>query len=450
MAFIFPKDFLWGTAASSGQIEGAAFEDGKTENINDHCCRDPQYMKHYEGDCTPDVCADFYHKYPEDIILFKELGVKVFRYSISWARIYPNGPEKVNPLGIAYYNRVINKLIDAGIVPFIDIFHSDTPYWVITKGGIACDGFVEWYSKYARTCFEAFGDRVKYWSTCNEPKLNSYGVYAHAHTAPFLRDRKLALNATRNMILAHFNAVKTLRSLWSDAQIGSVHNMGKTYTLSFALKDNETAERHDQLQYLFLEPMLKGHYPEELRVFPEFMQFVTKEDEKRISDAFVPMDFYGINCYCPCFARYDPDAEYNMRYFRTDLPRDAYGFTTYPPVLFDTAMALKKKFPGVPFIITENGYTIRRDIAKIDIPSTLHDEARIHYIREHIREAWRILQTGAELKGYFYWSAVDCYEGTMGFGYDMGLIGINFETLERFPRDSYYYYQKVVTNGAVD
>lgn len=447
----FPKEFLWGASISAFQVEGAAFEDGKTENLDDYFRRHPEEGSRYEGDRLPDVCADFYHKYPEDIQRFKELGLNAFRFSISWPRIFPDGPEKVNPKGIAYYNDMIDKLLEAGITPMFDLLHCDPPIWAYKRGYFANREFIDWYVTYAKTCFEAFGDRVKLWSTLNEPKLNVYGSYSFAFAPPYLEDERLAMEATRNMIIAHFKAVKVLREMWPDAKIGSVHNMGVTYSYSFDEKDILAAERHDAMQLLFAEPMITGKYPELMRECEEFMRYVTEEDERELAENFVPMDFLGLNCYCPTFSKYSPDEQYGVKCFIPDLPSDGYGcFYTHPQGLFDTLLELKDMFPEMPLIITENGYTYRRSEDDLDTPTTSQDKERVSYIREHVREAWRAMQAGVNLKGYFYWAALDCYEGSMGFGVDMGLIGINYKTLERTKRDSFYYYKEIVTRGEVD
>ena len=442
----FPKDFVWGAAASAFQIEGAAFEGGKGANKHDHILRDPELKHHYDGTRLPDVCADFYHLYPEDIKLFKELGLKSFRYSISWARIYPNGPEGgVNEEGIAFYNRLIDALLAAGIEPFMDLYHSDVPWWVIERGGMLNREFVEWFSVYAETCFKAFGDRVKLWSTVNEPKLQVYGAYAFAFSPPYMKDERAAMIATHHMLLAHFEAVKHARRICPDAKVGSVHNMGKTYPATNGEKDVYSAEMHDILQHVYLYPMVYGVYPETLLQNEEFFRYVTEEEKAELRAAFVPCDFAGVNYYTPCYSKYDPTQPYGIGAAECDrgFVADGYGFRCYPQGLFDTLWFCGQLYPDLDLFITENGYTTLRG-GEFDEPTTAEDPERINYIREHILETWRAIQAGSRVKGYYHWAAMDCFEGGLGFGVDMGLIGINYGTLERVPRKSFYFYQEVI------
>ena len=201
MNYKFPDDFLWGVGSAAFQIEGAMLEDGKTLNVREASFFEKERRVKFADERGPAVCTDFYHRYPEDIKLIGELGAKVFRYSIAWTRIIPNKDGKVNQKGIDFYNKVIDEMIKNGITPFMDLFHSDLPLWLEEEGGIADDRFVQWYADYAEVCFKAFGDRVKWWSTVNEPKLSVYGAYAFAHMHPFKHDPVQAWKAVQNMNL---------------------------------------------------------------------------------------------------------------------------------------------------------------------------------------------------------------------------------------------------------
>ena len=185
----FPKDFIGGAACSAMQLEGGMLEGGKTENIREHAFYDKKTKHYFQDNIPPDVGADFYHRYPEDIKILKELGVDSFRFSIAWARICPDSTDTPNQEGIDYYNKVIDTLIENNITPFFDLYHSDLPQWVLDEGGTVADGFIDHFVNYARICFENFGDRIKFWSTVNEPKLTVYGPYAHAHGAPYICDK---------------------------------------------------------------------------------------------------------------------------------------------------------------------------------------------------------------------------------------------------------------------
>ena len=448
--FTFPKDFTWGVSCSAFQLEGGAFEGGKSQNHFEYCFEDPETKPKFEDGRSPYISSDFYHKYPEDIAMIKELGANSFRFSIAWTRICPDVSGKPNQEGIAYYNRMIDEMIAQGIEPMFDLLHTDTPWWVLKEGGYACDKFVDWFTHYAEICFREFGDRVELWNTVNEPKLGVYGAYSHAFCAPFLHDETLAMKATQNMLIAHFRSVKLLHEMWPDAKIGAVNNAGKCYSMSFKQEDMDAADRHLAMQLLFLDPMLLGRYPKEALEYPEVAKYITEEMIAELTKEFVPMDFYGINCYCPMFIRAGSESAYGTAWVETDCPKDAYGFINYAPGMFDLLMDLKDRYGDIPVYITENGYTYRRNMETMEVPNNLNDEDRIKYIREHLRAVNRAIKAGVNLKGYYYWSVMDCWEGPMGYGYPMGLISVNFDTLERTPRDSYFYYKQVIENNMVD
>ena len=448
--FTFPKDFLWGVAGSAFQMEGAMREGGKCLNASEAAFYDPAVNSRFQDKRPPDVNCDFYHKYPEDLKLFKELGVKTFRFSISWSRIIPDKDAEPCQAGIDYYNALIDEYIKNDIIPFFDLFHSDLPQWVKDHGGIASEEFPGWYLRYAEVCLRAFGDRVKYWSTVNEPKLTVYGPYARVVGAT-PEDIATAIKATHHMLKAHFGTVKLLHQLWPEAKIGSVHNSSEVYCRSFEEKDIEAAKRSWASQWVFLDPMMRGCYPEELLAYPSIACHITEEYQQALKEMYEPMDFYGINYYCPSHTRAGDRTHYGTAGFTTELPTDAYPFTNYASGLLDLLLNMNERYEGRPVFITENGYTYRReDVFNMDLEPLQHDIDRELYIREHLRSCGRALRAGVNLQGYFYWSAMDCWEGGRGYGYPMGLVAINFDTLERVPRDSFYYYQKVIAKNMVD
>ncbi len=451
MIHTFPKDFLWGASCSAVQMEGSIFEDGRTLSTieNNFYHPHPQFLP--EDDRPIERGIDYYHLYPGDHDLFRQLGLKMFRFSISWSRICPTPDGVPNRKGIDHYNAVIDDMIAKGITPFFDLWHCDLPQWVMDNGGIVSDRFIGWFTHYAEICFREFGDRVKYWSTINESRLNVYGVYAHAHNPPFLRDEELGMRAAQNAILAHYRIVRMLHEMRPDARIGSIHNAGACYPATFSPEDQEAAYRAYAKDLLLLDPMMLGDYPRELVDYPDLASNFTPERRAELRENFVPQDFYGINYYCPATIAFGDEAPYRTKWVDADLPRDAYGFTTYAPGLFDLLTDLNKRYQGAPVLITENGYTDRREnVYRMDLENYQHDTGRIRYLREHLRECARAIEAGVNLKGYFYWSVMDCWEGRMGFGYPMGLIAVNLDTLERIPRDSFYCYQEIIAHNAVN
>ncbi len=448
--FVFPKDFVWGAACSAVQLEGAIYEGGKTESVYEYGFRNPHPKVKYQDGRSPEVSADFYHKYPEDIRQMRDLGLKSFRFSFAWTRICPDASGVPNQAGIDFYNRLLDEMIAQGIEPMFDLFHADLPQWVVKEGGIINEKFIDWFTHYAEICFKAFGDRVKLWSTVNEPKMNVFGPYAFARCEPYLEDEGLALKATHHMLIAHFRCIKMLHEMWPDAKIGAVNNAGKCYSLNFNEEDMDAADRHLMMQLLFLDPMLLGEYPKEMMAYPALAKHVSEEMVEQIREEFVPMDYCGLNYYCGVYTRAGNDTSYGTTWFDSGLPQDAYGFVTYAPGLFDLLMDIKDRYGDIPIYITENGYTYRRNMETMEVPNDLHDAERISYIREHLREVNRAIKAGIDVKGYYYWSYMDCWEGPKGYGYPMGLISVNFDTLERIPRDSYYYYKNIIEHNMVD
>lgn len=447
MKFEFPKDFLFGCASSACQIESGCYEGGKGEDVHQHYA--PLMPEKYGDNTDPDRSADFYHKYPEDIKLMQELGLNAFRFSISWSRIYPNGPEEVCQAGIDYYSDMIDKLKAAGIVTFFDLWHCDLPYWVIEKGGLVVPEFIDWFTTYAKTCFEAFGDRVDYWSTVNEPDINVKLAYLTAHTAPFIKDPDLAYKVCHNMILAHYKTVKLYKSLGLKGKIGAVTYVVPFFPASSDPKDIAAAERYQaEHSGLWLDPMLKGHYPELLMNWPYFVEKLPTGANEELRENFIASDFIGVNYYNSGIARYVDDGRFCTQYADDELlKKDAYGFTISPAGIFDALMYLHKTYPGKEIFITENGVSRQKTG---DYEAELEDDYRIIYMREHLRGISRAISAGIPVKGYFHWSFLDTneiYAG--GYKYIFGLVQVRYDTLERFPRKSFSYYQKLISDGFV-
>jgi beta-glucosidase len=447
MRFTFPEDFLFGAACSACQIESGCREGGKGEDVGEHFFR--LLPEKYFG-ADPNDSADFYHRYRSDIGLMKELGLNAFRFSISWSRIYPAGPEAVCQAGIDYYSDMIDALKEAGIVTFFDLFHCDLPYWVIEKGGILNPEFIDWFAVYAETCFRAFGDRVDYWSTVNEPSINCMGAYAYGSNAPYLKDMSLAIRACHNMILAHYRAVRIYRSLGLSGKISAVIHFEPNYSLSFDPKDDEAAERNMAFYSgWWLEPFLEGHYPAELVTRPYLREKLPEHFAEELAENFAGVDFIGINYYNPGHARYREDGEMDLETFsNTKLPQDDYGFWQYPAGLLDSLLFLRDRYPGKEIYITENGVAKKKWGS---FEEERRDEYRIDYMREHLRMISRAAKAGVPVKGYFTWTIMDTnelYAG--GYDYIFGLLQVDYKTKERFPRDSYGWYRQVIARREVD
>ncbi len=447
MDFCFSEEFLFGASSSACQIESGCKEGGKGEDVCDHFFLIyPE--KFFGGD--PKQSADFYHHYSEDIAMMKELGLRAFRFSISWSRIFPNGPETVCQAGLDYYEDIIDHLNNAGIEPFFDLWHCDLPYWVIEMGGVLNPDFIEWFRIYAKTVFERLGKKVKYWCTINEPSINIMASYAYGANAPFHEDFDEAIRACHNGILAHYAAVQEFKKLNLPGQITAVIHMEPVYPWTNAPEDHLAAKRK-QAFYTgwWLDPILKGHYPEILKDYSYIMDKLPENYQEELDANFVPVDFIGINYYSPGYARYVDDGKLFYETMNNEkLLSDDYGFHFYPEGLFDMGMYLKETYPGKDIFITENGFG-KKKWGNLD--EELEDDYRIDIIREHLRSMNRAIQAGVPYKGYFHWTIIDTnelYAG--GYNYMFGLTQVNYTTKERRRRKSWYYYQDVIKHRRVD
>ncbi len=449
MNFKFPKEFLFGAASSAVQIEAGVGEGGKGQDVLDYYWT--LYPEKY-GQADPSKAADFYHRYPEDIKMMKELGLKAFRFSISWSRIYPNGMEN-GPCqaGIDYYSDMIDKLIEADIVPFFDLWHCDMPAWVMEKGGVLSPDFGDWFAQYAKTCFEAFGGRVQYWSTVNEPNVNVMAAYAWGITAPFEKDIARSVLACHNMVLAHFKAVKVFRELNIPGKIGFVNHVQLAYGLTLSKEDQEAAERNMGFySNWFNDAMLLGHYPESVVHYPYLADHLPENYQKELDNNFITCDFFGINYYSSSVVKYEKNDILDYKIITDLLPKDDYGFTVNPQGIYDTIMYVQNRYPGIELAITENGISRARSG---NYEEELDDDYRITYLREHLRGVARAVAAGAPVTGYFHWSLMDTNELYVnGYSHLFGLLQVRFDkpTLDRVPRKSWYYYQQIIAKGEVN
>lgn len=444
--FDFPKGFVFGTGSSAFQIEGASYADGKGETTWDYTAR--VFPEKFDNNSSPEPGAWFYKNYEKDIAQMKELGLKSFRLSISWARILPNGIGKINQKGIDFYNRIIDLLVENGIEPFVDLYHWDTPQAIEALGGMKKREFVDWFGEYARICFENFGDRVKYWSTFNEPGVFCFNKYSYGTWYPFEKDQKAGWTAAHNVILAHYHAVKIYREMHQNGKIGAVIDMAAIYPLDPSGKDAIAAQNQaDRMGGWWLEPIFFGKYPDNiLQNCPGILTLIPENYANELSVNFIVSDFIGINYYYPAIVQYKEEGIFKSTNAPSYYAQDGL-FNTYPAGIYDMALYLTQKYNIPEMYITENGYG---HIGGQDRESILQDEKRIEYLREHLRMVARAINAGANIKGYYYWSHFDSLESHSGYKYKFGLVYVDHKTGERIKKKSWYYYQKIIRENRVD
>ncbi len=449
----FPKGFIWGSATSSYQIEGATREDGRGESIWDRFAGTPSNIK--DG-TNGDVACDHYHRWREDLDLLRRLGHAAYRFSLAWPRILPRGRGPANPAGLDFYSRLVDGLLERGIVPFATLFHWDLPQALQDDGGgWANRATVTAFAEYADVVTRRLGDRVKHWITHNEPWCSSMVSHQKGVHAPGVRDWRIALAAAHHILLSHGQAVPIIRTNSPGATVGITLNLSPSVPASPSPEDADAARRHDgYMNRWFLEPVFRGEYPADIVTdyiadghLPDGMPFVRPGD---LRDMAAPTDFLGVNYYNRHVARSDRIPE------EKNAPRTVFaapradwtdiGWEVHAPGMFEVLMRVHLEYRPRTIYITENGaaYSDAPDASK-----RIADVKRIRYLRDHLLEAKRALDNGVPLDGYFAWSLLDNYEWDHGYSQRFGLTWVDYATQERIPKDSALWYQKVIEANAV-
>ncbi|WP_304224300.1 GH1 family beta-glucosidase [Gracilinema caldarium] len=438
--FDFPEDFIWGTATASFQVEGAAYEDGRGESIWDRFCRMPG--KVFAGD-NGDVACDQYHRYPEDIKLMKEAGIQAYRFSIAWPRIYPEGTGQVNPKGLAYYRALATALRDAGIEPVATLYHWDLPQALQERGGWESREIAFAFEQYAKTCFAELGDLIHTWITLNEPWCSAYLGYAMGHHAPGLTDINAAVRAVHHLNLAHGLAVRAFRASGKKGRIGITWNIMIPRPATRQEQDVRAAEYCiDRDTRMFTGPVCGHGYP---RAFLASMGLSVPEEPGDMEIISQKIDFAGLNYYSESAVAWDVSKEDHVRWVPTWQEKTDMGWPIVPQGFKRYLRWLTAETGGIPIYVTENGCA-QKDEVVIDETGLqrVHDTGRIAYLRSHFLAMKEALDEGIPLKGYFLWSLLDNFEWAHGYSKRFGIIYMNYETLQRIPKDSYYYYRDVI------
>ena len=445
---VFPKDFLWGTATASYQVEGAAFEGGRGECIWDTFSRKPGAV--YAGE-NGNVACDQYHRYPEDIALMAELGFKSYRFSIAWPRIIPEGRGKVNPEGIAYYRRLCEELRKNGIHACATIYHWDLPQALEDEGGWANRSILNAFEEYAKVCFKELGDVIDMWITINEPVCVAYLGYLYGVHAPGHRDQNKALAAAHHVNMAHGITVREYRKTGLKAPIGITWNPSTPRPATLRKEDKEAADISRAFSTeIFIFPCLGKGYPESvLKNYPNVIP-IQSGDLETIAQ---PIDFLGVNFYAEYTEAADEKAvnKYSGRPSWQDTT--AMGWPVTPAGLERQLLWIAEISKGafgkneIPIYITENGCAYE-DVVITDPKngqSRIHDKERIEYLQKHLVACAEAIKKGVPLKGYYVWSLLDNFEWAFGYTKRFGIIHVDFKTLARTPKDSAYFLRDTIT-----
>lgn len=441
----FPAGFLWGSATSAYQIEGSPLADGAGPSIWHRFVHTPGAT--LEGE-TGDVACDHYVRFRKDIALMRDLGLRAYRFSISWSRIFPEGTGRLNSAGLGFYERLVDTLLDNGIEPMATLYHWDLPAALDDRGGWLNRDSAAWFADYADAVFRRLDGRVKLWATLNEPWVVVDGGYLHGKLAPGHRNRFEAPIASHNLMRAHGLGVQAYRAAGRHA-IGLVVNLEPKYPASQETEDlRATARAEAYMNRQYLDPVFFGTYPPEMReIFGEAWPDWPAGDMEAIRQ---PIDFLGINYYTRSVTRNDP-AAWPVRAGAVRQKQATYTDTqweVFPQGLTDTLLWVKGRYGNPPVYITENGS------AFYDPPTAcngrLADPLRTDCLRRHLQAVREAIGAGCDLRGYFAWSLLDNLEWSLGYSKRFGIVHVDFETQKRTPKDSARFYSEVIgSNGAV-
>lgn len=438
----FPKDMKWGAATASYQIEGAVNEGGRGVSIWDTFSKTPGNV--VNGD-NGDVACDSYHRYKEDVQIMKELGIKVYRFSVAWPRIFPNGTGEVNKEGLEYYHNLIDELLANDIEPMCTLYHWDLPQILQDKGGWGNRETIDAFVAYAEVMFKEFSGKIKQWITLNEPWCISFlSNYIGVH-APGNKDLQLATQISHHLLVAHGKTVQKFRELNVDGEIGIAPNTTWLEPYSNRQQDIDACNR-EIAWYLewFMDPVFKGSYP-------HFMLdwFANKGVHLEIEDGDMevihqPIDFIGINYYTGHVARYKENEGLldwelvELNYERTDI-----GWPIFPEGFYKVLCRIKDNYGDVPIYITENGSCYNNEVEN----GRVKDVGRISYLEQHLTALHRAISSGVNIKGYLTWSLMDNFEWAEGYTMRFGIVHVNYRTLERTKKDSYYWFKQTIANN---
>jgi beta-glucosidase len=454
----FPPGFLWGAATASYQIEGAASADGRTPSIWDTFSKTPGRVAHGH---TGDVACDHYHRMPDDVRLMAELGLRSYRFSLAWPRIQPDGAGPVNQAGLDFYRRLVDELLAHDIEPWVTLYHWDLPQPLEDAGGWPVRDTAGRFAEYAQLAHAALGDRIRYWTTLNEPWCSAFLGYGSGAHAPGREDRAAAVRAAHHLMLGHGMAVRAIRAADPTSQLGITLNLYAMSPLTSSPGDADACRRIDGVaNRFFLDPVLLGRYPadvvEDMRGVSDFGH-VRDGDLKIISE---PLDLLGINYYsrhvvaapvhgeepAPYWRKPSswPGSE-DVRFVTRGIPVTEMNWEIDAPGLVETLRRVHDQYPELPLYVTENGSAFLDEV----VDGQVDDPQRLAYFDSHLRACADAIGAGVPLKGYFAWSLLDNFEWAYGYTRRFGLVHVDYETQRRIIKSSGRWYAEVIRRNGV-
>ncbi|MGQ5263266.1 GH1 family beta-glucosidase [Micromonospora sp. ZYX-F-536] len=435
----FPRDFGWGAATSAYQIEGAAKEDGRGESIWDTFSRAPGRTRN--GD-TGDVAADHYHRYAEDLDLMRDLGLRSYRFSISWPRIQPDGTGTPNQRGLDFYRRLLDGLHERGIAPMATLFHWDLPQALQDAGGWESRDTVHRFADYANAVFRALGDRVPVWLTVNEPKTVVQNGYLSGHHAPGRQDPDAAYLVAHHLQLAHGLAVRALRAAGGTGRIGPALNLHPCYAADDSPQAAAAARLYDGYENrLYLDSLLKGSYPQDvLADLGPQSRMVRGIQDGDLAIISSPVDLLAVQYYTPIYVTADGGTEHRWS------TSEAEWQQIYPDGMYDILTRVTRDYGPIPLTVTENGLPTPDTLAA---DGTVDDTGRITFLRDHLVAVHRAIAAGVPLESFHVWSLLDNFEWAEGYDQRWGLVYVDYATQRRVLKRSAHWYRSVIADGGL-
>ncbi|MGC4766468.1 GH1 family beta-glucosidase [Micromonospora sp. DT46] len=454
----FPPGFLWGAATAAYQIEGAAAEGGRTPSIWDTFSHTPGRV--VEGH-TGDVACDHYHRLGSDVALMAELGLKSYRFSVSWPRVQPGGTGPANAEGLDFYRRLVDELLGHGIEPWLTLYHWDLPQPLEDVGGWPARDTAARFADYATLVADALGDRVRYWTTLNEPWCSAFLGYGSGVHAPGRSDGADAVRAGHHLMLGHGLAVQALRAARPTAEVGVTVNLYPVTPASEAPADVDAARRIDGLaNRFFLDPLLRGSYPADLMADLAKVTDFGHVRDGDLATISTPLDVVGVNYYSRhVVAAPDPDAEpepywrapscwpgsEDVRFVTRGVPVTDMNWEIDAPGLVETLRRVHEEYTDLPLYVTENGSAFVDEV----VDGQVDDADRLAYFDAHLRAAHEAIEAGVPLRGYFAWSLMDNFEWAWGYTKRFGMVHVDYDSQVRIPKSSARWYAEVIRRNGL-
>jgi beta-glucosidase len=432
----FPADFLWGAATAAYQIEGAAREDGRGESVWDRFAATPGKVR---NGGTGDIACDFYRRYPEDVALMRRLGLGAFRFSVAWPRVFPHGRGPLNQAGLDFYDRLVDELLENGVEPFATLFHWDTPQALEDEGGWTNRATVGAFVEYVEAVVGRLGDRVRYWITHNEPWVVAWLGHASGVHAPGRTNEADAVAAAHHLLLSHGRAVEAIRSLVPDARVGITHLITPAYPASSCSEDEAAAWQIDgEHNRWFLDPVFRGSYPSDLLERNEIVAPLVREGD--LATIATPLDFLGVNNYTRDLVS---AGDGHPLLLRAEGAHTGMGWEVFPEGLHRLLCRVAAEYAPPAIYVTENGAAYE-DTRGHD--GSVHDPERITFLDVYLDAVAQAVRDGVPVKGYFAWSLLDNFEWAQGYTKRFGLVYVDYPTLQRIPKDSFYWYRDFISS----